>query len=202
MHRKILLIDKDLLLFGSTNITPSAFHLHKNNLISLYSPSLVKAVLEEKVWQSNNITYYPLPTHKKEALSSLLALLQNAKKRIYLAQYTFTHPSITEELIKAHQRGVLVEVFLDRKQTKSASRKSKTLLLEKGVPVFVNIGPGLLHHKCALIDDTFVTGSANWTKAGFEKNEEYLLFLKEPPPKQFEKILTFFHSCKKFSSAS
>ncbi len=201
MHRKIVLIDDSLILLGSTNITSSAFYLHKNSLLAFRSKLLAEAVRKEETLLQKTFSYYPLPTYKKEAISFLFNSIQNAKTRIYLAQYTLTHPLITEELINAHNRGVEVRIFLDRQQAKGASKKTKENLLAHGLFVATSRGKGLLHHKCALIDNTFITGSANWTKAGMQTNQEYLLFLFEPPEPELKKILAFFDSCKKFSSA-
>ena len=199
MHRKILLIDNSLLLFGSTNITPSAFYLHKNTLLAFRSRPLAQAIRKEEPLFEETFAYYPLPTYKKEALSTLITHIQQAQTRIYLAQYTLTHPLITQELINAHNRGVEVKIFLDEKQSKGASKKSKQALSTAGILVQTSYGQGLLHHKCALIDQTFILGSANWSKAGMEVNQEYLLFLFAPPKGELKKIRAFFDSCKRLS---
>jgi phosphatidylserine/phosphatidylglycerophosphate/cardiolipin synthase-like enzyme len=81
-------------------------------------------------------------------------------------------------LIKAKQRGVDVTVAVDYYTAKGSSKKTLAILEKGGIKVLLSQGRELLHHKWAVIDDTtLVMGSANWTKAAFTKNHDFLLFL-------------------------
>jgi phosphatidylserine/phosphatidylglycerophosphate/cardiolipin synthase-like enzyme len=88
---------------------------------------------------------------------------------------------------------------MDRGMSKGSSEKVTTALKSHNVFVRTHLGGGLLHHKCALIDNTFVFGSANWTKAAFSKNEEYLLFLESLSKKDLHEITKFFTYTEKTS---
>jgi phosphatidylserine/phosphatidylglycerophosphate/cardiolipin synthase-like enzyme len=86
---------------------------------------------------------------------------------------------------KAHKRGVRVSVSLDRYAGKGAGAKVADYLKKNGVPVFFYQGPGLLHHKFMEIDDELlVNGSANWTKAAFDKNDDCFAILHNLTTKQ------------------
>jgi phosphatidylserine/phosphatidylglycerophosphate/cardiolipin synthase-like enzyme len=51
-------------------------------------------------------------------------------------------------------------------------------LAKAGVPVAFSRGNQLLHHKWAYIDeDKLISGSANWTKAAFNRNQDCFLVL-------------------------
>ena len=61
-----------------------------------------------------------------------------------------------------------------------ASAKVAALLKKGGIPVKCNRGGNLLHHKFMYIDGkTLVNGSANWTKAAFEKNDDCFIILHD-----------------------
>ncbi len=182
MHKKILIIDEGTLFLGSANLTPASLRHHDNLVIGLHCPPLAAFLrspdtpsfsfsspgVEGKIWL--------LPDQNLQALQQLINLLDSAQKTIRIAMFTFTHPQLADALIAAHQRGVLVEVAIDRYTARGASEKCLSRLKESGINIFINQGQQLLHHKWALIDDrAFAMGSANWTKAAFQKNEDFLL---------------------------
>ena len=199
MHRKMVAIDDELLLFGSTNLTPLALKIHKNLVVCIRSKDLYRAIEKNLPLQKKNYSFYPLPEERDLALETLLKELNSAKNRIYICIYTFTHQELAETLISAKNRGVDVRVYIDRGMASGTCKKIITLLKQNQVLVATHLGSGLLHHKCALIDDTFTFGSTNWTKAAFFKNEEYLLFLKSLSPKELKEITRFFSYVAKSS---
>ncbi len=195
MHRKVIGIDCELLLLGSTNLTPLALKIHKNLIVCIRSKALYSAILENKFLQTDSFSYYPLPETGKVALQTLIQTIASAKHRIFICMYTFTHPKIIEALMDAYARGIDVQVYLDRGMACGTCKKASALLYPL---VKTHLGGGLLHHKCALIDNTFIFGSANWSKAAFTKNEEYLLFLPTPPLRTLEQ---FFSHLEKTSTS-
>lgn len=192
MHRKLAAIDASCLLFGSTNFTSTSLKLHHNLLIAIRSPPLFQAIASETPYQNGGLTFLPLPEKGDLALSLLINAIHQAKKRIYVAIYTFTHPQIATSLIEAKERGVDVRIFTDRGMAKHTSKKVLTELGQKGIPIYLHRGSGLFHHKSAWIDDSFVCGSANWTKAAFKKNRELFFFFERLPPHIAKKVATFF----------
>lgn len=113
--------------------------------------------------------------------------------------YALTHKDIIAELIASHKKGVSISIFLDKGMVRGTCKKYISLLQREGVPLFVRAKGGLLHHKSALIDNTYIFGSANWSAAGFNKNEETLLFIKAPPKKFLQKIHAFIKNTKYYS---
>ena len=184
MHRKLIAIDETLVFLGSTNLTPMALHIHHNLIVGIRSPLLFQAIQENRSLTTPSFSYHPLPD--KTVLPKLLAQIDHANRRIYLCLYTLTHPQIIASLQQAHARGVELSLYLDKSMALGSCRKSLPNL-----PIHIQADPSLLHHKCALIDDTFIFGSANWSKAGFGKNQEYLLFLPASPT-----VESFFKTLK------
>ncbi len=182
MHQKIVMLDEQTTLLGSTNLTTQSLRMHANLTIGLFSPTLASFLLNppsnrcDFTLNTQKATLHLLPS--KDALAELLTLLNRAQSTIYVAMFTFTHPELIAALISAKQRGVTVKIALDRSSSYGASKKALASMKEHGIPVKVNRGAELLHHKWALIDHKILAiGSANWTKAAFKKNEDCLLLL-------------------------
>jgi phospholipase D len=108
-----------------------------------------------------------------------------AQKIILVQAYAFTAPAIAEALIAAHKRGVNVKILVDRSQlTAKASQVNR--VLQQGIPVSIDVVPGIAHNKVMIIDDQYVlTGSFNWSNAAETKNAENLLLIAD---KQVNKI--------------
>jgi phosphatidylserine/phosphatidylglycerophosphate/cardiolipin synthase-like enzyme len=113
--------------------------------------------------------------------------------------YALTHKEVITELIAAHKRGVDTSLFLDKGMASGTCKKYIALLQDGGVPIFTREKGGLLHHKSALIDSTYIFGSVNWSASGFQKNEETLLFIKDPPEKLLRNINTFLKNSQYYS---
>lgn len=191
MHRKIVVIDHTITFLGSANFTPTSLSHHDNLIIGFYHKELAQ-YLEHPF--SNHFSFelghlhgslFLLPDPSQHSFHSLLSTLESAQKKIHIAMFTLTHPQIVEALIQAKQRGVEVSIAIDYYTARGASRKSLEKLQAQGIPCYCSQGRELLHYKWALIDDTtFIMGSANWTSAAFEKNQDFLLFLTRLGPKE------------------
>lgn len=188
LHQKIVVIDDKIVFIGSANLTPSSLSMHDNLTLGFYSPHIAAFIkghpLESKRYftgvSSQTVELWLLPD--KRAVEALKKLMQSAKKSISIAMFTFTHPALVEEVINAKKRGVKVRVFLDYKSSRGASLKAAQLMKET---VLVSRGSELLHHKYLLVDNkVLAVGSANWTKAAFEKNRDLLFIIHNLSLKQ------------------
>lgn len=187
MHRKIVIIDQALLFLGSANMTTSSLQLHDNLTIGIYHPGLAQFLLAPShhlytfMIGSLEGRLFLLPN--LQALAHLEEQLNRAHSSIFVAMFTLTHPALIDALIHAHERGVSVQVALDRYTARGASKKSVSRLLQAGIPLLLSSSLPLLHHKWAYIDRTqLVMGSTNWTQAAFTKNDDCLLFLNSLSP--------------------
>ncbi len=110
-----------------------------------------------------------------------------AQKTILVQAYAFTAASIAEALIAAHKRGIMVKVLVDRSQL-TAKGSQVNRVLQQGIPVSIDVVPGIAHNKVMIIDDNYVlTGSFNWSNAAETRNAENLLLIADP---QTNKIYT------------
>lgn len=184
MHRKIILVDHSQAFLGSANLTPSSLRHHANLVIGLHHPGLAGFLENPSSTtysfriQDQSAELFLFPDPKKAGLVRLIEAICHAKSRIDIAMFTLTHPDIIESLLCAKRRGVEIRVAIDAYTARGASKKAVAALEKENVKIFLSQGRELLHHKWALLDnETLILGSANWTKAAFNKNEDFLLFL-------------------------
>lgn len=116
-------------------------------------------------------------------------VIAKAQRTILVQAYSFTSAPITEALIAAHQRGVSVNVLVDRSQ-RSGKYTKVPRLREAGIPVAIDKVPGIAHNKIMIIDDQYVlTGSFNWTQAAETRNAENLLLIHDPTTNHIYKTM-------------
>jgi phosphatidylserine/phosphatidylglycerophosphate/cardiolipin synthase-like enzyme len=197
MHRKIVVIDDALVFLGSANFTTTSLKHHANLVIGFHHPPLARYLQHpfsnafSFTVGSLNASLFLLPDPSQQSLTTLLRHLESAQHSIQIAMFTLTHAQIADALIAAKARGVAVEVAIDYYTARGASKKTLKRLLDAGISLHLSQGKELLHHKWGLIDSTtLITGSANWTKAAFTKNRDFLLVLSPLSPSSHH----FFHN--------
>ena len=213
MHKKILIIDDQLVFLGSANMTTSSLVLHDNLTVGFHSSELANFLKNPLFYQpyvprkkidfpsslsfkigNQNACLWLLPDKAGQALAQLIQEIHSASQTISLAMFTLTHPQLIEALICAKKRGVEVRVCLDFYAGRGASHKAVKRLKEENIPILFSQEGPLLHHKWALIDHkTLIVGSTNWTQSAFKKNQDCLLFLKELSSPQEAYLKNLWH---------
>ena len=104
--------------------------------------------------------------------------INQAQTSIKMAMYDLTNKNITQALIDAHSRGVLVEVVTDDAKvgdTKYTELKQAGIRLEDDQDK-----KALMHNKILIIDEKVTwIGSANYTVYSFYRNNENLLRIND-----------------------
>ena len=112
--------------------------------------------------------------------TAIIRSLNEAQQSIHIALYYFTDPQIASAVVDAHDRGVATYVYLDRSQVNQKYSQARHLA-EQGVPVRISSNRYIMHNKFAVIDGALVlTGSYNWTKSAYERNDENLVCIRRP----------------------
>lgn len=201
MHQKILMIDGKSCWIGSANMTTDSLKMHGNLVIAMEDEALAEAILAKSQGMAEDGKALPYPTKTfsvgnqqvdlcflpddKNAVKRLIKLIDEAKKSIRIAMFTWTHPLLTEAVIRAHQRGVHTEIAIDRYAGHGSSAEVVKHLKNSGISLRLSQGPALLHYKMMLIDNTvLVNGSANWTRAAFTQNDDCFMILHNLTTKQ------------------
>ena len=141
----------------------------------IYISLLFPAEAQQKAAQSGTFAVYFSP--RGGATSAIIQCLDNAKVLVLVQAYSFTSIPITEALVGAHNRGVIVQVLLDKSQ-RTQRFTAASLLCQAGIRTQIDAAHAIAHNKVMVIDSEIViTVSFNFTKAAEERNAENLLFI-------------------------
>lgn len=137
-------------------------------LLSFLTPSLIAGDSEIKV----------LFSPQDECGKEILNRIGSAEKSIELAMFTLTSRALSNALLSAVKRGIVVRVFLDGENAEEYYSKAG-FLTKNGVIVKLEKGEGLMHNKFCVIDDKVViTGSYNWTVSADLRNDENVIIIE------------------------
>jgi len=150
----------------------------KKIIITILFVAIVSSpVFTEKEWE----VFFTNPSKTKRTgtvnpQSGLLDLIKNSQKSFIGAFYDISSLKIADELIAAHNRGVNIKLVTDND---TFSGTAITKILESGIPVVPDTGPGLMHNKFAIVDNSTVfTGSYNTTENCTLKNNNNALIIR------------------------
>lgn len=115
------------------------------------------------------------------ALALVLQTINNSKQELHVAAFSFTSKPITQALLAAQRRGVIVEVVADTVQS-SQSYSSVKILADYGIAVRLDSTHAEQHNKFIVADATTVeTGSFNYTNNAANKNAENVIVIHDNP---------------------
>jgi phosphatidylserine/phosphatidylglycerophosphate/cardiolipin synthase-like enzyme len=122
------------------------------------------------------------PADDAEAL--VLRVIDAARRTLYVQAYVFTSRPVATALIRAHQRGVSVEVLADAGMNARAKGNVITALLDAGIPVAYETHYAAAHNKVLIADPdgpgcAVMTGSYNFTWSAKNRNAENVLVLRD-----------------------
>jgi len=122
----------------------------------------------------------------------ILREIDLAKRELLVAVYAFTHDELANALVRAKNRGVTVQVVIDREFDAVNERSKGKYFDAQKIPLRRLSGlrsatfdkeNGLMHQKFAVIDRRVLfTGSYNWTHSADSSNDENLLLFRDAGP--------------------
>lgn len=120
-----------------------------------------------------------------ETTEPFLALVQSAKKSLFVVIYGFTLSALVDDLIAKHQAGVEVGIILDHTQSEGkAERAQVQRLLDAKVPFAIGVSPdasNIIHSKFVVVDERDVeTGSWNFSASAARQSNNMLLIKGHP----------------------
>ena len=103
--------------------------------------------------------------------------IARAKESIYVQAYGLTSGIIVNQLVQAKNRGVKVQVLLDKSNV--SDKWSKMMdLVNANVSVRIDKVSGIAHNKVIIIDEQkVITGSFNFTNAADKRNAENVIII-------------------------
>jgi len=117
----------------------------------------------------------------------LIEVIGAARSSVRVHAYVFTSRAIAGALVRAHRRGIVVEVLADAQMNARGRGNAIPALLAAGIPVALETDYAAAHNKVLIIDPeeagcTVVTGSYNFTWSARNRNAENVLVLRENCP--------------------
>jgi phosphatidylserine/phosphatidylglycerophosphate/cardiolipin synthase-like enzyme len=118
-----------------------------------------------------------------DAAGLAMRAIDAARSQVLVQAFSFTHEQIAAALIRAHRRGVEVQVIADPGQIALIDHNVVGMLAAGGIPVFTDGAHLSAHNKVIVIDarsdhPVLVTGSFNFTFAAQFRNAENLLVFR------------------------
>ena len=188
MHNKFVLIDGSSVWTGSMNLTVNGVDRHNNNLLELRSAEAARryqAEFDEMFAQgrfgprspqgetapveteTGRIAIYFGP--EDDLAAALVDALAGAQNSIRFMAFSFTLDDLGAALLRQAAAGVTVQGVFERVGSESVWSELGPLYCA-GLEMRQDGNPFLLHHKVFIIDDeTVVTGSANFSANGTER---------------------------------
>lgn len=216
LHHKIMLIDETEIWIGSANFTKSAYETQENLMVRFTSSDLARYLNHEAdVFRkhSSRSEHGPLPISllsqeinfcllphdgfppkqveksiNDQSKQLLLEKINQATTSLCIAMMVWTNNDLTNAVIKAHQRGVRVQVVAPD------LGGNLSRLMSFGINVKVNPKLAFMHNKMMLIDHTIlVNGSANWSQSSFTRNDESFVILEPLTSEQSKVLLDYWN---------
>ena len=117
----------------------------------------------------------------------LSELVDAAREQVRVQAYLLTSKKLAAALIAAHRRGVDVQVLLDGRQLDKVASSVAPLLVDTGIPVWIETRYENAHNKVIIVDPAgdqavVVTGSFNFTWTAQHRNAENMLVTRNNKP--------------------
>ena len=110
----------------------------------------------------------------------IVSNVTSAKSSVYIQAYGFTSEKIIQALIDAKNRGMSVEIILDRSNFQKKKLDTIKLLHKHGILVYQDNTKGIAHNKVMIIDNKkVITGSFNFTKNADYNNVENVVIIDD-----------------------
>ena len=129
---------------------------------------------------ADSITMEDAFSPRQGATELIVKTIREAKKSIHVASYSFTSRPIASALAAAHDKGVDVEVVLDKSDKTQQRGWIVQYLKDHKIPARLNYQYSIMHDKFMVIDgDTLELGSFNYTRAAEDNNAENVLVIRD-----------------------
>ncbi len=214
LHHKILVVDESEIWIGSANFTTSAYQTQENLMVRFNSTELAQYLHHEAdifrlsahrtehgpllISLLSQDIYFCLLPHdgfpqkkveksiNEQSKQFLIEKIDQANTSIHIAMMVWTNNDLANAVIKAHQRGIKVQVVAPD------FGGNLPKLMAAGIEVKVNPKLSFMHNKLMCIDNSIlVNGSANWSQSSFTRSDESFIIV-EPLTSEQSEIFTAY----------
>ncbi len=201
MHSKFIVIDQDITISGSANMTPGSFFYDNNYMIRIVS-SEVNAIFRDEFNEMFLDKKFGAASPKTEPApiltladgtrllirfspedgveDSLLSLIHASKESIYVLAYSFASDDLGQALIDRYDDGLDVIVIFEGEKAFTDGGGEAENLQRAGVPIYLDgSDDNLMHQKVFIFDESVVSaGSYNFTRSAETRNDEQVLIIQ------------------------
>lgn len=184
-HSKFIIIDENKVIVSSANLSEEHFYKNHNNLVIIEDRKIVEKLTKkfDSLWNDyqldedfnfGKVRFWFSPENDCEGV--IKDMIENSKKSIYFASYTFTDKEIARKLIEKRKK---LEISGIIESNNIVPYSVFYLLLSYGINVKKSNFSGLLHDKFFIFDrEKVITGSFNPTEKA-KGNFEILLLIED-----------------------
>lgn len=201
MHNKFFVVDGSSVWTGSTNMTYNCLFLNNNNSLLIYSPQLAENYRNEfeemfvnqcyGMKSPRNTKYMEFVINNYVPILNMFAPedgverrvireIENTQQSVRFMAFSFTSAEIADSLIKAQDRGVIIQGVFEKRNAGNIASKDE-LLKHAGMDVRWDGNPKTMHHKVMIFDEHIVLmGSYNFTERAEKQNDENVIIIDNP----------------------
>ncbi|MCL4256817.1 MAG: DUF1669 domain-containing protein, partial [Anaerolineae bacterium] len=133
-------------------------------------------------WQ----VYFTAPTGSSDRSTyvggvdqAVIDAVNSATRTLDIAAFEWNIPRLTDAVLAAKNRGVVVRMVVDNEHTVDDSGSTIQALIDAGIPMTYDNRSAFMHNKFMIIDSTLViTGSMNFTMNDAYRNNNNMLFMR------------------------
>jgi phosphatidylserine/phosphatidylglycerophosphate/cardiolipin synthase-like enzyme len=117
-------------------------------------------------------------TPQQNCTAMIVSQIDAAKTNIWVQAYSFTSHPIGDALVRAKERGVDVEIIMDKSNFDPYMQSSARFLLRHGIKLWDDNKLNIAHNKVMIFDgNSLETGSFNYTYSAQNENAENVLII-------------------------
>lgn len=202
-HNKIVIIDENTILIGSTNWTEKSIG-HANEANVVIKDKEVTEYFQEyfdRLWKDSskdissfkNFTGDIIPLIDRQYFDDVKELMSKSAQRIFVMVYGYKLSEkgntkakgdiLADEIIKAKRRGVETKVLLEKSNFNDKLNEMNGATIqhfkEHGVDARFDSKDIITHSKVVIIDDAVILGATNWSDSGLEKWHNTDILIRE-----------------------
>ena len=203
-HNKIVIIDENTILIGSTNWTEKSIGYANEANVVIKDKEVTEYFQEyfDRLWKDSSKDISPfkiftgniIPLIDRQYCDVVKKLMSKSTQRIFVMVYGFKLIERAEntkgyilanEMIKAKRRKVETKILLEKsnfsKQLNKINSETIDYFKENGVDARFDSKNIITHSKVVIIDDAVILGATNWSYSGLEKwhNTDILIRKRE-----------------------
>jgi phosphatidylserine/phosphatidylglycerophosphate/cardiolipin synthase-like enzyme len=115
---------------------------------------------------------------KADAVKIMVDLVDQARSTIRFAVMGFSHQDVIDALVRAHDRGVTVEMVGDASHLNNSGY---VRFRDRHIPMSVGNSAHIMHNKFMVVDDRFVfVSTANWSNSDLLQNSNNFAMIDNP----------------------